>query len=217
MLENYNIERKLNFATLEDIMYHRVDVQLSEVAKNNIQKSRQFLDDYLEKNDKPVYGINTGFGALYSIKIPKDSLSILQEKLILSHACGIGDVVPEEIVRLMLALKIQGLSYGNSGVKLDTVERLIYFLNNEIHPVVYEQGSLGASGDLAPLAHLSLPLIGKGEVIYRNKKINTQELYKLLNLSPIELASKEGLALLNGTQFMSSYASYLVIKMNNLL
>jgi len=217
MLGTYNIERKLNFATLEDIMYHRVDVQLSEVAKNNIQKSRQFLDNYLEKNDNPVYGINTGFGALYSVKIPKDSLSVLQEKLILSHACGIGDMVPEEIVRLMLALKIQGLSYGNSGVKLDTVERLIYFLNNEIHPVVYEQGSLGASGDLAPLAHLSLPLIGKGEVTYEGKKISTQELYKLLNLSPINLASKEGLALLNGTQFMSSYASYLVIKMTNLL
>jgi histidine ammonia-lyase len=217
MSETYNIQEKLDFATLEDIMYHRVDVQLSEVAKTNILKSRKFLDNYLENNDKPVYGINTGFGALYSVKIPKESLSTLQEKLILSHACGIGDTVPEEIVRLMLALKIQGLSYGNSGVKLDTVDRLIYFLNNEIHPVVYEQGSLGASGDLAPLAHLSLPLIGRGEVNYKGRTISTHELYKSLNLSPIDLASKEGLALLNGTQFMSSYASYIVIKMKNLL
>ena len=217
MLGTYNIERKLNFATLEDIMYHRVNVHLGEVAKNNIQKSRQFLDDYLEKNDKPVYGINTGFGALYSVKIPKDSLSILQEKLILSHACGIGDVVPEEIVRLMLALKIQGLSYGNSGVKLDTVERLIYFLNNEIHPR-YMNRVHWSIWRFSSLINISLIAIdSKGEVIYRNKNISTQELYKLLNLSPIELASKEGLALLNGTQFMSSYASYLVIKMNNLL
>lgn len=217
MLPTYKINEKLDFHNLENIMCRKVQVELSEKAKQNIIESRIFLDDYLENNDKPVYGINTGFGSLYSVKIPKDSLSLLQEKLILSHSCGIGDIVSEEIIRLMLALKIQGLSYGNSGVKLDTIERLIYFLNNEIHPVVYEQGSLGASGDLAPLAHLSLPLIGKGEVIYKGKRMNTQELYKKLNLLPINLASKEGLALLNGNQFMSSYASYLVIKTKNLL
>jgi histidine ammonia-lyase len=129
-----------------------------------------------------------------------------------SHACGTGEEVPQEIVKLMLLLKIQSLSYGHSGVQLQTVERLVDFYNNDILPVIYSQGSLGASGDLAPLAHLSLPLLGEGEVNFEGKKVHASEVLTQFNWQPIVLQSKEGLALLNGTQFMSAYGSYILLK-----
>ncbi len=157
-----------------------------------------------------IYGVNTGFGSLCNTAISKEDLSTLQSNLVRSHACGMGEMVPFEIVKRMLLLKILGLSHGNSGVQVKTVERLIFFYNNDIFPVVYQQGSLGASGDLAPLAHLSLALLGEGEVLHNNSIRSTDEVYKELNLEPIVLQSKEGLALLNGTQFMSAYASYAV-------
>ncbi len=131
---------------------------------------REYLDEKLKNNSSPIYGITTGFGSLHKKTISSDQLNKLQENLVMSHACGTGDVVREDIVRLMLLLKIHGLSYGNSGVQVETVQRLIDFFNNGITPVVYEQGSLGASGDLAPLAHLVLPLLGMGEVIYEGKE-----------------------------------------------
>ena len=130
----------------------------------------------------------------------------------MSHACGTGDQVPKEIVKIMLFLKIQSLSYGHSGIQITTIERLIDFYNHDVLPVVYTQGSLGASGDLAPLAHLSLPLLGKGEVYYKDKQMPSKEILKLFNWSPLTLQSKEGLALLNGTQFMSAYGVFVLLK-----
>jgi len=159
----------------------------------------------MANSTKPVYGINTGFGSLCDVKINTDDLSQLQKNLVMSHACGTGEEVPQEIVRLMLLLKIQSLAYGHSGVQLKTVERLIEFYNLEIYPIIYTKGSLGASGDLAPLAHLCLPLIGMGEVILNDEIISGKNLLKKFNWEEIQLQSKEGLALLNGTQFMSAY------------
>lgn len=141
----------------------------------------------------PIYGINTGFGSLYNVKINSANLTKLQENLMKSHACGTGDMVPKEIVKLMLLLKIQSLSYGHSGSQLETVNRLIDYYNNDVLPVVYTQGSLGASGDLAPLAHLSLPLIGDGEVWYKGEVKKSKEVNTKHNWKPIELKSKKGL------------------------
>jgi histidine ammonia-lyase len=202
----------LTFEQINDIIVQHKTVALSEEAKVNIQKCRDYLDNKMQSNDEPIYGINTGFGSLYNIKIPKENLSKLQENLVKSHACGIGDEVPLSIVKLMLLLKIQSLSYGNSGVQLLTVERLIDFYNNDILPVIYTQGSLGASGDLAPLAHLSLPLLGLGEVCFGHKKVPAMDVLTHFGWKPIALQSKEGLALLNGTQFMSAYGVHVLLK-----
>src|SRR5690606_14743524 len=149
---------------VNDIITQGKKLALSEEARVNIEKCRTYLDEKMKSHSDPIYGINTGFGSLYNVKISNENLSQLQENLVKSHACGTGEEVPEAIVKIMLLLKIQSLSYGHSGVQLETVERLIDFYNNDILPVIYNQGSLGASGDLAPLAHLSLPLLGEGEV-----------------------------------------------------
>ena len=213
MENTYYISSQL--LTLEDlqiIVSQNKLLSLSDEAKINIQKCRAYLDKKMANQDKPVYGINTGFGALCNVKISNNNLSALQENLVRSHACGIGDSVPIEIVKIMLLLKIQSLSYGHSGVQLITVERLIDFYNHDIFPVIYEQGSLGASGDLAPLAHLSLPLLGEGEVYFEGKKVDSAFVLKKFNWKPIILQSKEGLALLNGTQFMSAYGCYILLK-----
>ncbi len=202
----------LSLETLNEIISFDKSLALSEESKNNIQKCRDYLDSKMKSNEKPIYGINTGFGSLCNIKIDDENLSKLQENLVKSHACGIGEEVPKEIVKLMLLLKIQSLSYGNSGVQLKTVIRLIEFYNNDVLPIIYTQGSLGASGDLAPLAHLSLPLLGEGEVWFQGKKVHASEVLKHFNWQPIILQSKEGLALLNGTQFMSAYGVHIIIK-----
>ena len=203
---------KIEFSTLEKIISNNLQIELSEEAIKRINNCRDYLDKKVAAEKKPIYGINTGFGSLYSHSISEDALEVLQQNLVKSHACGTGEEVPSEIVKLMLLLKIQALSYGNSGVQIQTVERLVYFYNHNILPVIYQLGSLGASGDLAPLAHLSLPLIGLGEVYYQGRKIYTEELYKDLQLEPVHLKSKEGLALLNGTQFMSAYAVWCLLK-----
>jgi histidine ammonia-lyase len=202
----------LSLETLNEIISQHKPIALSEEAKVNIQKCRAYLDKKMAQNDEPIYGINTGFGSLCDVKISTENLSQLQENLVKSHACGMGDEVPQEIVKLMLLLKVQSLSYGHSGVQLQTVERLMDFYNNDVLPVIYELGSLGASGDLAPLAHLSLPLLGEGEVNFEGKKIHSKEILKKFNWKPIVLQSKEGLALLNGTQFMSAYGSFILLK-----
>ncbi|KAB1157527.1 histidine ammonia-lyase [Flavobacterium luteum] len=209
---HYISSEVLNLATLHQIITYNKSIALSEEAKINIQKCREYLDNKMTSQDQPIYGINTGFGSLCNVKISNENLSQLQENLVKSHACGIGDEVPNAIVKLMLLLKIQSLSYGYSGVQLETVERLIAFYNHDILPVVYEQGSLGASGDLAPLAHLSLPLLGLGEVYFEGKKVASIDVLKQFNWQPVVLQSKEGLALLNGTQFMSAYGSYVLMK-----
>ncbi|CAM3682782.1 histidine ammonia-lyase [Flavobacterium saliperosum S13] len=197
---------------LEEIISQHKTLELSEEARINIEKCRTYLDNKMQSHGDPIYGINTGFGSLCNIKISNENLTKLQENLVKSHACGTGEEVPQEIVKIMLLLKIKSLSYGHSGVQLQTVERLIDFYNNDILPVVYTQGSLGASGDLAPLAHLSLPLIGEGEVYVDGFRQPAKKVLEKMGWNPIELQSKEGLALLNGTQFMSSYGSYILLK-----
>ncbi|MFM7301417.1 MAG: histidine ammonia-lyase, partial [Crocinitomicaceae bacterium] len=181
---------------------------LGEVATKAILACRNYLDETIESTNSPIYGINTGFGSLCNTSISTSDLAELQRNLVLSHACGMGDRVPNNVVKRMLLLKILGLTKGYSGVQLQTIERLIYFYNNDIFPVVYQLGSLGASGDLAPLAHLCLPIIGEGEIEVNGKVISTTDFYKEQNIESISLQSKEGLALLNGTQFMSAYALY---------
>lgn len=200
----------LSLEHLDEILSQRQKVELSEEAKINICKCREYLDNRMATDAEAIYGINTGFGSLYNIKISNENLEKLQENLVRSHACGIGEEVPQDIVRTMLFLKIQSLSYGNSGVQLETVERLCDFYNHDMLPVVYTQGSLGASGDLAPLAHLSLPLLGEGEVYFKGKRMQSKDAIAEMGWKPIALQSKEGLALLNGTQFMSAYAVHVL-------
>lgn len=197
---------------IQHIIEKNLKIKLSEDAVNKIIFCRNYLDEKIKNHPEPIYGINTGFGSLCDVSIEEKNLSRLQKNLIMSHACGAGKEVSKDIIRLMLLLKIQSLSYGKSGVQLFTVERLIDFYNHEIYPVVYEQGSLGASGDLAPLAHLCLPLLGMGEVYYQNKKYTAAEILKKFNWPPIELMSKEGLALLNGTQFMGAYSIWCLLQ-----
>mgnify|MGYP001502963003 FL=1 len=195
----------LSIDLIATILKSNAKLALSESAVTAIVKCRTYLDNKMANSTKPVYGINTGFGSLCDVKINTEDLSQLQKNLVMSHACGTGEQVPQEIVRLMLLLKIQSLAYGHSGVQLKTVERLIEFYNLEIYPIIYTKGSLGASGDLAPLAHLCLPLIGLGEVALKGELISGENLLKKFNWEEIQLQSKEGLALLNGTQFMSAY------------
>lgn len=182
---------------------------------DKVTRNRDYLDRKLQQG-KVHYGINTGFGSLCNVVVSEAELSTLQENLVCSHACGMGDEVPQEIVRWMLLLKIKGLCGGFSGVRPLVIQRLAAFYNQDLLPVVYEQGSLGASGDLAPLAHLSLPLLGKGMVYLKGRKMQAAEALKQLGLEPLSLAAKEGLALLNGTQFMSAYATWSAIRMRNL-
>lgn len=184
------------------------EFELSNDAKKKIEDCRTFLDEKIKRSVDPIYGINTGFGALYNKSINEKDLGKLQENLVMSHACGMGDEVPVQVVKLMLYLKARGLCYGLSGVQLSTVERLIDYLNHKIYPVVFQLGSLGASGDLAPLAHLCLPMLNKGEVNHNGEKVSSDKINQQYSLTPVQFKSKEGLALLNGTQFMSSYASY---------
>jgi histidine ammonia-lyase len=185
-------------------------LDLSSAALGRVGHNRAYLDDIIKKGGT-YYGINTGFGSLCNVRINDNELAQLQENLVCSHACGMGDEVPRDIVRLMLLLKIHGLSHGYSGVRQEIVQRLADFYNNDIIPVVYELGSLGASGDLAPLAHMCLPLFGKGEVYYKGSRMQSMDALNAAGLQPIALAAKEGLALLNGTQFMNAYLCWSLI------
>ena len=191
-------------------------IELGAEAKEAIIKCREYLDSKMEDIGRPVYGVTTGFGSLCNITIAQDDLSKLQHNLVKSHACGIGAKLRPEIVRLMLLLKVQSLSYGHSGAQLETIQRLVDMYNNDVLPVVYEQGSLGASGDLAPLAHLCLPIIGMGRVLYKGEEREAAELWKELGWEPVTLKSKEGLALLNGTQFMSAHAVWSLLQAERL-
>lgn len=206
----------LTIEQVGEIIYNNYKIELSEDAKQRIKRCRNYLDKKIARNGEPIYGVTTGFGSLCNVSIGKDHLSQLQINLIKSHACGVGERVPNDIVKVMLLLKIQSLSYGYSGCKLDTVMRLVSFFNNDIYPVVYKQGSLGASGDLVPLAHLCLPLVGLGEVEYQGKVIAGAEMLRRKRWKPIVLASKEGLALLNGTQNMSAFAVWSLLQAQRL-
>ena len=209
MTDTYYISSSIiDLEDIQDIIRKNKKLALSEEASANISKARKYLDTKMKENETPIYGINTGFGSLCNVRIPAANLTQLQENLVMSHACGTGEKISKPIVKIMLFLKIQSLSYGNSGVALETVTRLIDFYNNNILPVIYSQGSLGASGDLAPLAHLSLPLIGKGEVYYKGEEVEAGKVLEEFGWQPLKLQSKEGLALLNGTQFMSAHGVY---------
>ncbi|MBI9054271.1 MAG: histidine ammonia-lyase [Bacteroidales bacterium] len=209
---HYISNDQLTFDKIDQILKEGFKLALSEESKNNIIKCRDYLDNKMAKHDEPIYGINTGFGALYDKKISREDLGALQKNLVMSHACGTGDEISSDLVKIMILLKIQSVSYGHSGVQLSTVERLIEFFNNDVLPVVYTYGSLGASGDLSPLAHMCLPMLGLGEVNFKGEKISGAELLEKMNWEPIALRSKEGLALLNGTQFMSAHGVYLTLK-----
>ena len=208
--EHLSIER------IGEIVYGGYQIQLSYDAQKRIVECRKYLDRKIEETTSPIYGVTTGFGSLCNVSIGSDYLAQLQINLMMSHACGTGDRVPNDIVKIMLLLKIQSLSYGFSGCQLVTVNRLIDFFNNDVYPVVYMQGSLGASGDLVPLAHLTLPLVGLGEVEYQGEVITGAELLQKLEWQPIQLASKEGLALLNGTQNMSAFAVWALLQSHRL-
>ncbi len=200
----------LSLAELDQVIASGEEVTLSEKATQGIQHCREYLDDKVANVDRLIYGVNTGFGSLCNTAISSGDLEQLQRNLVVSHACGAGEEVPSHIVKRMLLLKAIGLSHGNSGAQVATIERLLFFYNNDILPIVYQQGSLGASGDLAPLAHLSLPILGLGQVRVNGEVIQGEDLQDRYSIEPIRLRSKEGLALLNGTQFMSSYGSYAV-------
>ena len=215
-MEHIISSKKLSIIDIQNIIDGRCTLRIGDEACRAIVRCREYLDSKMEDLDHPVYGVTTGFGSLCNITIAPDDLSRLQHNLVMSHACGTGDTVRPEIVRIMLLLKIQSLSYGHSGAQLETVQRLADMFNSDVLPVVYQQGSLGASGDLAPLAHLSLPLIGMGEVIYRGERRNVAELWPELGWKPLTLKSKEGLALLNGTQFMAAHAVWSLIQAERL-
>ena len=203
---------RLSLERIKEIIDNHEQLALSEESVAAIEKCRKYLDSKMEDIDRPIYGVTTGFGSLYNITIPAEDLSQLQHNLVMSHACGTGETVRPEIVKIMLLLKAQSLSYGHSGAQLVTVQRLVDMFNNDILPVVYQQGSLGASGDLAPLAHMCLPLIGLGEVLYKGKVRPSTEVWAEMGWEPLRLQSKEGLALLNGTQFMSAHAVWSILK-----
>ena len=213
---HYISAEHLTIERIGEIISQRMKLELSEDAKTRIRRCRNYLDKKIASNGAPVYGVTTGFGSLCNVSIGKDQLSQLQINLIKSHACGTGERVPNEIVKIMMLLKIQSLNYGYSGCKLDTVQRLIQFFNNDIYPVVLKQGSLGASGDLVPLAHMCLPLVGLGEVEFQGHIISGMEMLRKKRWKPIELASKEGLALLNGTQNMSAFAVWCLLQAQRL-
>ena len=215
-MTHYITAERLTIARVEEIMTRGYKIALSDDAIQRINHCREYLDKKMEDVAHPIYGVTTGFGSLCNISISKEHLSQLQKNLMMSHACGTGQRVPAEIARLMLLLKVQSLSYGHSGVQLITVERLVDMFNNNIIPVVYEQGSLGASGDLSPLAHMCLPLLGLGEVEVDNEIISGEQLMQRMGWEPITLCSKEGLALLNGTQFMSAYGVHSLINAQKL-
>lgn len=208
--EHLTIER------IGEVVYNGYKLELSDDARNRIIRCREYLDEKIAKTTRPVYGVTTGFGSLCNVSVNPDQLAQLQINLMMSHACGVGDRVPNDIVKMMMLLKVQSLSYGYSGCKLDTVQRLVDFFNNDIYPVVYMQGSLGASGDLVPLAHMSLPLVGLGEVEYKGEVISGAEMLKIFGWEPIHLVSKEGLALLNGTQNMSAFAVWSLLQAQKL-
>lgn len=207
---------KITVEQIAHVVESGMKIALSDEARRRVVECREYLDKKIEVSEEPIYGITTGFGSLCNVSIDRESLCDLQKNLVMSHACGMGEEVPADIVKYMILLKIQSLCYGYSGVQLSTVERLVDFFNHDIIPVVYQQGSLGASGDLAPLANMCLPLLGMGEVRIGNEKISGEALNRRMGWQPVRLASKEGLALLNGTQFMSAYSVWNLVRAKRL-
>ena len=207
---------ELSFDLIEHIINENIKLELAPEAKERIEKCRNYLDKKIATSKEPLYGITTGFGSLCNKNISNDELGTLQENLIKSHACSVGEEVRPVIVKLMMLLKAHALSLGHSGVQVVTVQRILDFFNNDVLPIVYDRGSLGASGDLAPLANMFLPLIGVGDVYYKGKKREAISVLDEFGWEPVKLMSKEGLALLNGTQFMSANGVFAVLKAQRL-
>lgn len=204
-LETYAIgSSELTYDLIERILKDKTRLVLSDEARERISHCREYLDKKAEESKDPIYGVTTGFGSLCNRSISPEQLGTLQENLVKSHSCSIGTPIDGTVVKLMLMLKAHALSMGYSGVQVETVERILDFYNEDIIPVVYDRGSLGASGDLAPLANLFLPLIGEGEAFHQGKRFSGADILNMYGWRPIKLKSKEGLALLNGTQFMSA-------------
>ncbi len=212
---NYGIDT-LTVAKAIEIAEGKRQGIINEEAKKNILKSQHDVQQIVENNDT-VYGINTGFGILSNKKISEKDTRTLQYKILQSHSVGVGNPIPKQVAKLMLITKLHALAQGYSGVQLSTLERILWHIDHDVIPVVPEKGSVGASGDLAPLAHLCLPLIGLGEVFYLDSVIKTTELFLQENLQPVSLGPKEGLALINGTQFILSYAVADIQRMYNCL
>ena len=206
--------------TITDIFYSIENPRplgLNQNVKKAVKRCHTFLSNKLTSSDQTYYGINTGFGSLCNILISKEETTSLQSNIIRSHACGTGEEVPEEVVRLILLLKIKNISLGYSGVSLSLVERLVDFYNAGVLPQIFQLGSLGASGDLAPLAHLALPLIGEGKVNINGKKVDAKNLQKKFGWKPLKLQAKEGLAMLNGTQFSTAYGLWACYRFQKLM
>ncbi len=208
---------ELSFDLVERILNENMKLELSDEGRARIQKCRDYLDKKAVESKVPLYGITTGFGSLCNRSISPEDLSTLQENLVKSHACSVGTEVSPVIVKLMLLLKAHALTLGHSGVQVETVQRILDFFNNDVLPIVYDRGSLGASGDLAPLANLFLPLIGEGEVNYKGKRQDAITVLNQYGWKPVKLQSKEGLALLNGTQFMSSNGVYALLRARRIM
>jgi len=204
--------------TLEDLVAiarRGAGVRLSEGSQKRIADTRKLIEQWV-KDEKTIYGVTTGFGALSDVAISKKDTRQLQENILMSHAAGVGECLSEEAVRAVMALRIKDLAKGHSGIRLKTVRFLMDLLNCNVSPVVPEKGSVGASGDLAPLAHLSLPLIGRGEVFYEGRRIPAETALKKCGLKPIQLDAAEGLALVNGTQVMTAIGALAVFDALNL-
>jgi histidine ammonia-lyase len=212
---NYGIDR-LTAGKVIAIAEGSIKAVIHPEAVKKINASQQHVQHIVERN-QTVYGINTGFGILANSKISKEDTVILQHKLLESHSVGVGDPIPAEVAKIMLITKVHALAQGYSGVQMQLIERILWHIENNVIPVVPEKGSVGASGDLAPLAHLFLPLIGLGEVFYKGTKYKAQEILTKFKLSPIQLGPKEGLALINGTQFILAFAVKAVQRMHNFL
>lgn len=202
----------LTFEVIERIINENLKLELAPQATERIKKCRDYLDNKIKESDVPLYGITTGFGSLCNKNISIDELGTLQENLIKSHACSVGEEISPVIIKLMMLFKAHALSLGHSGVQVLTVQRILDFFNNDVMPIVYDRGSLGASGDLAPLANLFLPLIGVGDVYYKGRKCEAITVLDEFGWEPVKLRSKEGLALLNGTQFMSANGVFAILR-----
>ncbi|TMI62696.1 MAG: histidine ammonia-lyase [Bacteroidetes bacterium] len=212
---NYGIDT-LTIGKVLAIAAGKMKGVINAEASNKIHVSHEYVRQIVADN-KTVYGVNTGFGILANTKISEEDTATLQYKILQSHSVGVGDPIPTEVAKLMLITKVQSLAEGFSGVQLSTIERIIWHIESNVIPVVPEKGSVGASGDLAPLSHLFLPLIGLGECFYKGERKNTAEIFKKDNIKPIQLGPKEGLALINGTQFILSFAVKAVQRMHNCL
>lgn len=195
----------LTLSQLREVHRHHIHLTLDDSAKAGINAAEQAVLNVIKEN-RTVYGINTGFGLLANTRINVDELELLQRSIVLSHAAGTGDFMSEDTVRLLMLLKINSLARGFSGIRLSVIEALIQLFNAEVYPAIPEKGSVGASGDLAPLAHMSVVLLGEGEAFYQGKRISATEALDIAGLEPIALAPKEGLALLNGTQASTAFA-----------